>query len=119
MSAATSGARSGRPGVSVPGRGFVALIATVSGQHQWPDAIVLSVSVPGRGFVALIAEHSPLRRYRGRPNRRVSVPGRGFVALIVQRHDAGAARGLKVSVPGRGFVALIGGFLNMLGLYPQ
>ena len=89
--------------VSVPGRGFVALIGIAEatlGLRRW-----YPVSVPGRGFVALIVG---CRRWYSF-GVRVSVPGRGFVALIGEGCSIHPDHGeqYRVSVPGRGFVALI------------
>jgi hypothetical protein len=67
-------------GVSVPERGFVALIRRI-GRLYDPESRK-GVSVPERGFVALIPDH---RRPVPLVNRHpfVSVPERGFVALIL------------------------------------
>ena len=64
-----------------------------------------SVSVPERGFVALIPDVDMMRKAADRCN--VSVPERGFVALILAAAIRRSARRTRVSVPERGFVALI------------
>ena len=66
------------------------------------------VSVPERGFVALIRLSTAGRRSAPQCGSKVSVPERGFVALIRLRHAAVSLATLpNVSVPERGFVALI------------
>jgi hypothetical protein len=68
----------------------------------------MNVSVPERGFVALIRKGGREKRYLLRGGL-VSVPERGFVALIRDRGRVarGLAAEDRVSVPERGFVALI------------
>ena len=63
------------------------------------------VSVPERGFVALIHPVPPWRC--DRTDATVSVPERGFVALIPVAEPDADAQAYDVSVPERGFVALI------------